>query len=117
MRNKFLLTTWDCLQNPWQMALVSLASGLFIIVSLQNKWRFWFVDRFAMAVTLVLPIVLITFINLSQGNLPLPTITPEYCNSTEYFDTICMRCKRCGRDDTQANLQHRASDGKLFITG
>ncbi|KAG8176834.1 hypothetical protein JTE90_001973 [Oedothorax gibbosus] len=64
-----------------------------------------------MALKLVFSIVLLTLINLSKGNLPLPAITPEHCNATEYYDSICMRCTRCGKDETQANLQYRASDG------
>ncbi|XP_035206677.1 meckelin-like isoform X2 [Stegodyphus dumicola] len=52
-----------------------------------------------------------SFINLVNGNLSIPAITPEYCNSTEYYDSICVRCKRCGRDESQSSLQYRNHDG------
>ncbi|GFT73874.1 hypothetical protein NPIL_460851 [Nephila pilipes] len=59
-------------------------------------------------------IAIITFINEAKGNVPLPAITPDNCNSTEYYDSICMRCRRCGRDENQTSLQHRAHDGSCI---
>lgn len=58
-------------------------------------------------------IFMINIVNVINGNFPLPAITPEYCNATEFYDPICVRCKRCGgKDETQASLQHRGPDGK-----
>lgn len=58
----------------------------------------------------------INIVNVINGNFPLPAITPEYCNATEFYDPICVRCKRCGgKDETQANLQHRGPDGKCNV--
>lgn len=61
-------------------------------------------------------IFVINIINVINGNFPLPAITPEYCNATEFYDPICVRCKRCGgKDETQASLQHRGPDGKCNV--
>ncbi|GIY03047.1 hypothetical protein CEXT_178541 [Caerostris extrusa] len=64
-----------------------------------------------MLLSITISIAIISFINGADGNIPIPAITPELCNSTEYYDSICMRCKRCGRDANQTGLQHRANDG------
>lgn len=61
-------------------------------------------------------IFMINIVNVINGNFPLPAITPEYCNATEFYDPICVRCKRCGgKDETQASLQHRGPDGKCNV--
>ncbi|GFW13235.1 hypothetical protein TNCV_4121341 [Trichonephila clavipes] len=67
-----------------------------------------------MILSIIIWIAIITFNNEANGNIRIPAITPEYCNSTEYYDSICMRCRRCGRDETQTNLQHRAHDGSCI---
>ncbi|CAL1292605.1 unnamed protein product [Larinioides sclopetarius] len=64
-----------------------------------------------MVLSIAIPFVIFLTINGARGNIPLPAITPDYCNYTEYYDSICMRCKRCGRDENQTSLQHRAEDG------
>lgn len=60
---------------------------------------------------LTLFVVVISFINIINGNFPLPAITPDVCNTTDFYDSICVRCKRCGKDETQASFQHGAPDG------
>ncbi|XP_042906064.1 meckelin isoform X2 [Parasteatoda tepidariorum] len=56
-------------------------------------------------------VLLLFSITLINGNFPVPAVYPEFCNSTEYFDSICIRCKKCGKDDSQVSLQTRAREG------
>ncbi|XP_054716868.1 meckelin-like [Uloborus diversus] len=59
----------------------------------------------------IFSLILFSFVNVMNGNVPLPAITPEFCNATEYYDPICVRCRKCGREDTQMGMQLKAHDG------
>lgn len=99
----FDISTCDCLQNM-------RSDGASINFIMEVSWYFMMTKRLAFF------IFVINIVNVINGNFPLPAITPEYCNATEFYDPICVRCKRCGgKDETQTSLQHRGPDGKCNV--